>query len=409
MTGNTAIDALRWASELDVPFVDPAVQARTTAIADRARHGAPPRELGRGPARHRRGRRPPRDARTPTSRSCSRCTRIRACARVCRPLLAGLDNVLLSEPMGYAEFARLLARCDLVITDSGGIQEEAPALGKPVLVTRETTERVEGIEAGTLALVGTDPEKIFAAAHRLLTDAAAYAAMSQAPNPYGDGHAAARIVAALEHLRSAATPPAAFGAGFNRFAVLTAARPTEAALEPLEAGRHSRAPDDATRRRRDPPEPTARRRGEASCPFDGVPWPCQIILTAAFIVIIAMSLWTLALFARGHARGRAARRSRRPVAADAFTWVFLVPALNEEITIGDSVARLLGVPVARRKIIVIDDGSDDATPEILAALRPPGSARAAARQAGCAQGKAEALNAAYHRSAICSRRATASA
>ena len=67
--------------------------------------------------------------------------------------------------MGYAEFARLLARCHLVITDSGGIQEEAPALGKPVLVARETTERVEGVEAGTLALVGTDPERIFAAAH----------------------------------------------------------------------------------------------------------------------------------------------------------------------------------------------------------------------------------------------------
>ena len=136
---------------------------------------------------------------------------------------------MLSEPLGYGEFARLLARCELVITDSGGIQEEAPALGKPVLVVRETTERVEGVEAGTLALVGTDPDRIFATADTLLTDSDAYATMAQAPNPYGDGHAAARIVAALEHLRFGGAPPAAFGAGFDRFSVLTAA-----AAQPLE-------------------------------------------------------------------------------------------------------------------------------------------------------------------------------
>ena len=112
--------------------------------------------------------------------------------------------MLLSEPVSYGEFARLLARCDLVITDSGGIQEEAPALGKPVLVTRETTERVEGVDAGTLALVGTDPDRIFAVADRLLTDPVAYAEMSEAPNPYGDGKAAERIVA-----RSSTCLPAA--------------------------------------------------------------------------------------------------------------------------------------------------------------------------------------------------------
>ena len=87
-------------------------------------------------------------------------------------------------------FARLLARCHLVITDSGGIQEEAPSLGKPVLVARETTERIEGVEAGTLRLVGTDPDRIFDEGDRLLTDPVAYAEMAEAANPYGDGTAA---------------------------------------------------------------------------------------------------------------------------------------------------------------------------------------------------------------------------
>ena len=94
-----------------------------------------------------------------------------------------------------------------MITDSGGIQEEAPSLGKPVLVTRDTTERTEGIEAGTLRLVGTDPERIFAEGSRLLTDPIAYAEMAEAPNPYGDGRAAERIVAALEHILLGGEPP----------------------------------------------------------------------------------------------------------------------------------------------------------------------------------------------------------
>ena len=89
--------------------------------------------------------------------------------------LANLDNVLLTEPLGYATFARLLARTHLVITDSGGIQEEAPSLGKPVLVARETTERTEGVEAGTLRLVGNDPDRIFDEGDRLLNDPVAYA------------------------------------------------------------------------------------------------------------------------------------------------------------------------------------------------------------------------------------------
>lgn len=108
--------------------------------------------------------------------------------------LAGLDNVALIEPLDYPHFARLIGMAHLMLTDSGGVQEEAPALGKPVLVMRETTERPEGVEAGTARLVGTDADRIVAETFRLLDDEAAYAAMARAHNPFGDGNSAARIV-----------------------------------------------------------------------------------------------------------------------------------------------------------------------------------------------------------------------
>lgn len=107
--------------------------------------------------------------------------------------LTGCGNVAMIEPLDYPHFARLLDISTLMLTDSGGVQEEAPALGKPVLVMRETTERPEGIEAGTAKLVGTDADRIVAEARRLLDDADAYAAMSRAHNPFGDGKSAARI------------------------------------------------------------------------------------------------------------------------------------------------------------------------------------------------------------------------
>ncbi len=107
--------------------------------------------------------------------------------------LAGLDNVALIEPLDYPHFARLLDISTLMLTDSGGVQEEAPALGKPVLVMRETTERPEGVAAGTARLVGTDTARIVAETARLLDDAEAYAAMARAHNPFGDGHSARRI------------------------------------------------------------------------------------------------------------------------------------------------------------------------------------------------------------------------
>ncbi|MBO9517940.1 MAG: UDP-N-acetylglucosamine 2-epimerase (non-hydrolyzing) [Porphyrobacter sp.] len=111
--------------------------------------------------------------------------------------LAGLDNVALIEPLDYPHFAHLLGLATLMLSDSGGVQEEAPALGKPVLVMRETTERPEGIEAGTAKLVGTDEDRIVAEAERLLDDPAAYAAMARAHNPFGDGKSSARIVELL--------------------------------------------------------------------------------------------------------------------------------------------------------------------------------------------------------------------
>ncbi len=112
-------------------------------------------------------------------------------------LLGGLENVRLVPPQGYRGFVALLSRCRLVLTDSGGVQEEAPSLGKPVLVMRDTTERPEGVAAGTAILTGPRAAAIVEHATRLLTDASAYGAMARARNPYGDGRAAERILSAI--------------------------------------------------------------------------------------------------------------------------------------------------------------------------------------------------------------------
>ncbi|MBI3962171.1 MAG: UDP-N-acetylglucosamine 2-epimerase (non-hydrolyzing) [Deinococcus sp.] len=115
------------------------------------------------------------------------------------PALQHEPNVHLIDPLEYAPMVALMQASFLLLTDSGGIQEEAPALHRPVLVLRQVTERPEGVIAGTLELVGTDPERITSAVHRLLTDAEHYQRMASAPNPYGDGHAAQRCVQALRH------------------------------------------------------------------------------------------------------------------------------------------------------------------------------------------------------------------
>jgi len=113
--------------------------------------------------------------------------------RVMDAALADLPNVAMIEPLDYPNFVGLLDACEIVLTDSGGVQEEAPSLGKPVLVMRETTERPEGVAAGTARLVGTDRARIVAEIFTLLDDKAAYGAMARAHNPFGDGQAAARI------------------------------------------------------------------------------------------------------------------------------------------------------------------------------------------------------------------------
>jgi UDP-N-acetylglucosamine 2-epimerase (non-hydrolysing) len=119
-------------------------------------------------------------------------------APVIRPLLEHVEGIYLTEPLDYATTVAAVSRCRFVLTDSGGLQEEAPTLGKPVLVMRRETERPEGLAAGTLRLVGADPAEIVNWSRRLLEDTdGVYAAMAHASNPYGDGHAAGRIVAWL--------------------------------------------------------------------------------------------------------------------------------------------------------------------------------------------------------------------
>jgi UDP-N-acetylglucosamine 2-epimerase (non-hydrolysing) len=118
------------------------------------------------------------------------------------PALTGLDGVHLCEPLDYLELVHVLDSCDLVLTDSGGLQEEAPTLGKPVLVLRDTTERPEALAAGVALLVGTTPAMVHAAVSTLLDDRRAYKAMAQPQNPFGDGRASARVVAALAEGRA---------------------------------------------------------------------------------------------------------------------------------------------------------------------------------------------------------------
>jgi len=238
VTGNTGIDALHWSSAMDLQFANPELQAlhdgdsRIIVITAHRREnwGDGLRGIAEGIARLA-AEHPDVNFVLPVHPN----PRVR---EVLTERLTGLDNVLLTEPLGYATFARLLRRAYIVITDSGGIQEEAPSLGKPVLVTRETTERTEGLSAGTLRLVGTDPEVIFTEGNRLLSNPTEYAEMSEAENPYGDGLAAERIVAALEHLLLGTNPPTQFGTGYSRATIALAAGmpPSKGlAIEQLEA------------------------------------------------------------------------------------------------------------------------------------------------------------------------------
>jgi UDP-N-acetylglucosamine 2-epimerase (non-hydrolysing) len=129
---------------------------------------------------------------------------------VARQVLAGVKGVILTQPIDYAQMVAAVRASTFVLTDSGGLQEEAPCLGKPVLVMREETERPEGLAAGTLELVGHSRARIVRAAQRLLTDGREYERMARASNPYGDGHAAERIVGWLLARFRDGHPPAPF-------------------------------------------------------------------------------------------------------------------------------------------------------------------------------------------------------
>lgn len=121
-------------------------------------------------------------------------------------LLGGLDRLILIPPLDYVPFVDLMRRATLIVTDSGGVQEESPSLGKPVLVMRETTERPEGVNAGVARLVGTDVDVIVGAVRSLLTDPHAYRAMASPSNPYGDGRAAQRIATLVEQILAGVVP-----------------------------------------------------------------------------------------------------------------------------------------------------------------------------------------------------------
>ena len=189
VTGNTAIDALRTTVRADYshPELDWADGSRLIVITAHRREnlGEPMHHMFRA-IRRIMDEHPDVKAVYPIHMN-------PVVRRAAAEELGDCDRVHIIEPLDVLDFHNFMARCCLILTDSGGIQEEAPALGKPVLVMRDTTERPEGIAAGTLKLVGTDEETIYREFDRLLTDEAEYRAMSVAANPYGDGHACERI------------------------------------------------------------------------------------------------------------------------------------------------------------------------------------------------------------------------
>ncbi len=222
VTGNTGIDALHWAAGLQTEISDPTVRElyhsdrRIVVVTAHRRENWDSGIDGIAEGVHRLAAENP-DVSFVVPQHPNPMVRSKWA------VLEDDGNVLLTEPAPYAEFAKLLARSIFVITDSGGIQEEAPSLGKPVLVARESTERTEGVESGTLVLTGPDPEAIYREGMILLRDEEAYLAISSAVNPYGDGKASERIVTALQHLLQGGTTPEPFGTGYSRRSVIEAA------------------------------------------------------------------------------------------------------------------------------------------------------------------------------------------
>jgi UDP-N-acetylglucosamine 2-epimerase (non-hydrolysing) len=212
VTGNTVVDALQWAVRQPVDFTDERVPAlgrdRGLVLVTTHRReswGRPMQQAMAGIADVAKEH-PELDFLLPLHRNPVVRDAVQA-------ILGGSDNVVLTEPLAYAEFAHVMSRCLLVVTDSGGVQEEAPSLGKPVLVLRDTTERPEGVDAGVVRLIGTHRVRVAHELERLLVDPKAYAEMAHAVNPYGDGHAADRAVGAIRAMLGLGAMPAAFEGG----------------------------------------------------------------------------------------------------------------------------------------------------------------------------------------------------
>jgi UDP-N-acetylglucosamine 2-epimerase (non-hydrolysing) len=200
VTGNSVIDALLATVGKQIPFTDPRLEEVATSgkrillvtTHRRENQGDAMRGMGRALARI-------ADA-EPELVIVLPAHKNPVVREAVLPALEGRTNVIVTEPLAYGEFTRMLSLSHIVLTDSGGVQEEAPSLGKPVLVMRDNTERPEAVDAGTVTLIGTNEERIVTEVSRLLHDQAHFDAMANAVNPYGDGTAAARTVAAIAQM-----------------------------------------------------------------------------------------------------------------------------------------------------------------------------------------------------------------
>lgn len=200
VTGNTVIDALNWTAAHEVQFSDKRLRKEYEADRPmilltthrRENWGEPMRRIGEAVADIARAH--------PDYLIVFPAHKNPLVREQVAPTVEGLDNVLVTDPLDYQEFVHAQKWARIVLTDSGGVQEEAPSLAKPVLVLRENTERPEAVTAGTVELVGTEIPRIVSAASRLIDDPTAYAAMAHAVNPYGDGRAAERSAAAIAEL-----------------------------------------------------------------------------------------------------------------------------------------------------------------------------------------------------------------
>ncbi|WP_247826367.1 non-hydrolyzing UDP-N-acetylglucosamine 2-epimerase [Arthrobacter antioxidans] len=210
VTGNTVIDALLDTVAKNVPFADPRLED-LAASGHRVLLVTTHRRENQGEAMRGMGRALARLAESEPDLVIVLPVHKNPVVReAILPAIDGKPNVLVTEPLDYGEFTRLLSMAHIVLTDSGGIQEEAPSLGIPVLVMRENTERPEAVQAGTVRLIGTDEERLVSEVRALLHEDDRYSAMAAALNPYGDGTAAGRVVAALEHLFDASPRPSDF-------------------------------------------------------------------------------------------------------------------------------------------------------------------------------------------------------